>query len=212
MKKIKSTKDIIVNSTLRVYKKGFGYSKLTVFDVSAYYIAANADKDFLENTANDDIIEAYLWVEHDASYEFPLQVIGKFSIDLKIIFFKHTDTIKFNKERKCLMAKVNLPFNFFFFDIGKTIKGFSSSAVKIHIGTIIEISDREAIIKYAGNIEKDSYIKGHISIEGNDIDIIGKAVPAASSSDYGNYKIEFSGMNEKDRNRILDYVFNVYRE
>ena len=46
--KIRSTKDLRVNSVLRVYKKGFGYSKIHIIDNSDYYLAAGAEKEFID--------------------------------------------------------------------------------------------------------------------------------------------------------------------
>ena len=78
-------------SLLRVYKKGFGYGKMTVIDVNEYYLAALADNDFFNAVSDGDKLQAYLWVEDVASYEFEFDIIGRIDTRHKILFFRHTD-------------------------------------------------------------------------------------------------------------------------
>ncbi len=211
MKKLHSTLDIKMNSILRIYKKGFGYARLIVTDVTEHFFSVSGDDDFVAHVGQGDVVEAYYWVEHSASYEFTLEVLGKFEKELKLVFFKHTDALTWSEERKCLTAEVSIPFKFFTFSVDESAKVFSSKNVDPHEGAIVSLSDREALVRYDGVIEKNTFMRGHILVRGDDLAITGKPVPVPEAGQ-GVYRIEFSGMSEKERNRILDYIFTIYRE
>jgi len=84
--KLETTKKIIIGSTVRVYRKGFGYSKLTIVENNEHYLAATAEETFFHLVQEGDIVEAYLWVHDVASYEFYLQLIGKIVIGPEFSF------------------------------------------------------------------------------------------------------------------------------
>jgi hypothetical protein len=211
MKRIKSTRDLKVNDVLRVYKKGFGYSKLTVIDVHPEFISARAERDFVENVRQGDILESYFWSNRMSSYDFQLQVLGLFSIDLQIVFFKHTGKISWSRERKCLEAKVNIPFSFFIFDVDDIDSVFSSTDVKIKKGKIVRLGDREALFQYRGSLKNGAFIKGHLNVHDEKMDVIGK-IDYAEGFDNFTHLLNYTGMADRDREKILDYVFTIYRE
>ncbi len=211
MKRIKSTRDLKVNDVLRVYKKGFGYSKLSVIDVHPEFISAHADRDFIENIRQGDVLEAYYWSNRMSSYDFQLQVLGLFSIDLQIIFFRHTGKISWSRERKCLEAKVSIPFSFFIFDVDRLDRVFSSTSVKIKKGRIIRLSDREAFLRYSGSLKPGVFVKGHLDVNKEKMDVIGK-IEKADDAGSNMYLLNYTGMADRERERILDYIFTIYRE
>ena len=212
MIKINSTRDIKENSVLRIYKRGYGYSKITVFDVNDYFLAALADRDLIENVVEGDICKSYLWVENEASYEFTLEVLGMFGRDVSFIFFKHTDDILWSRSRKCLKADVRIPLNFFPLEVGNTGRNFNSKEITILRGTIVELSDREALLQFNGDMKESTFLKGHFSVDNISVDLIGRIVFSRVQDGERYYQIEFSGMSDRERDRILDYVFSVYRE
>ena len=67
MKKLETTTKIALGSLLRVYRKGFGYSKLTLIGNNDYYSAGLAAEDFFHSVREGDTVEAYLWGEGVAS-------------------------------------------------------------------------------------------------------------------------------------------------
>lgn len=209
MKKIKSTKNLMHGSIIRVYKKGFGYDKIKIVDVSDYFFAGISGYDFFSSAAYSDKIEAYYWLEDEASYEFRTEVIGKIQ-KYSIVIFDHTDEVEKNIGKKCLMASVQIPVTFFMFDTVKKPAPFSSEKIRYDYGTIVSLSDRNAILKSDKELPENIYIYGHIILDGTGIEIIGKS--ARSKNDPYLYEIEFRGMGDKERNIILDYVFGVYRE
>ena len=217
MKKITATKDIKLNAILRVYKKGYGYAKLVVIENNDYFLCALSDDEFISHVNNGDTIEAYLWVENIASYEFCLEITGKIGSstntlnDPKLIFFRHTEEIKRNEERKCLKAEVEISIKFFVFDTGKNDRSFSSEKVVLHDGKIIELGDREALVICNEDLGGVPFFRGHIVLNGEDFEIVGK-VESVSTVNEKLYQVFFTGMSDKDRNRLLDYVFSVYRE
>jgi hypothetical protein len=210
VKKLETTKKIVIGSVIRVYRKGFGYSKLTVMDNNEHYLAATAEDAFFHSIIEGDIVEAYLWVHDVASYEFYLQLIGKIVIGPRILFFSHTEKISRSVERKCLTAKVDLPVKFFTFDPGDVSKGISSEKIVTHTGTIILLSDREATLRSDENICCDRFFKGQIRIPHETIELIGMVVPVNEEKRI--YNILFAGMHDKERNKLLEYVFSTYRE
>jgi hypothetical protein len=210
MKKLETTKKIVVDTIFRVYRKGFGYSKLTVIENNDYYIAMMAEESFFHSIQEDDIVEAYLWVHEVASYEFYLQVIGKIVFGPRILFFGHTEKISRSVERKCLTAKVDLPIKFFTFDPGDDNKGISSEKIVSHTGTVILLSDREATIRCDENINGDRFLKGHIKIHNETIELVGMVDPVNDTKKI--YNVLFAGMHDKERNKLLEYVFSMYRE
>jgi hypothetical protein len=209
MKRLESTRKIGQNTLLRVYKKGFGYSRLTVIEVNEYYIAALAHAEFTENVKPGDEIDVYLWVENVASYDFHVKVVGKIESEHKILFLSHTEEIEWNSERRCLAAEVDIHVRFFLFDTGERDKTFSTEKVNFLEGRIIELGDRSARLKCSESLTDNAFYKGHIEINGSDLELVGKC----TLSDRKNvYDLTFTGMHDSERNRLLDYVFSVYRE
>ncbi|HOT46755.1 MAG TPA: hypothetical protein PLM53_00045 [Spirochaetota bacterium] len=210
MKKLESTRKIISGSVIRIYKKGFGYSKITVIDNTDYYLAAMADDDLFNAFHEGDLAEAYIWVEDVASYEFRLQLIGRIVSGPRVLFFSHTDEIARSTERKCLTATVRMPIKFFMFDPGDTEKGITSEEIVYHEGAVILLSDREATIQTKDDIRKARFLKGHIVINGQIIELVGMV--DSLNEPKGIYNVLFASMHEKDRKLLLDFIFSTYRE
>ncbi|MBP7734944.1 MAG: hypothetical protein KA369_03115 [Spirochaetes bacterium] len=210
MKKLESTRKIINGSDIRIYKKGFGYSKITVIDSTDYYLAAMADDDLYRAIREGDRVDSYLWVEDVASYEFELAYIGKITSGPPIIFFGHTDAITRSPDRKCLTATVKIPFKFFMFDPGDTKKGITSEHIVYHEGTVVLLSDREATIQTKEKIGGSRFLKGQVAIQGQVIELVGMVDELNESK--GIYNVLFAGMHEKERKAILEFIFATYRE
>ncbi len=210
MKKLETTRKIISGSVIRIYKKGFGYSKLTIIDNTDYYLAAMADEDLFNAFHEGDRAEAYIWVEDVASYEFRLQLIGRIVSGPLILFFGHTEEIARSTERKCLTATVHVPIRFFMFDPGDTDKGITSEEIVYHEGAVILLSDREATIQTKNDISRSRFLKGQIVVNGQVVELVGMVDPLNESK--GIYNVLFAGMHEKDRKMILDFIFSTYRE
>lgn len=210
MKKLETTRKIIIGSTIRVYKKGFGYSKFEVLENNDYYLAALARDDFFASVGTGDTLEAYLWVENEASYEFKLDIIGKIVSGPPVVFLNHTRTITRSEQRKCLTAQVSIPIKFFTFDPGNPSKGITTEQIVFHTGTIILLGDREATIRSDADIRGGKFIKGTITLDGATIETVGML--DCINDDKNIYNIIFTGMHEKVRNRILDHIFTIYRE
>ena len=211
MKKLETTKKLIPGSVLRVYKKGFGYSKLSVIEANDYYISLLADPEFSDITDPGDRIDVYLWVERVASYEFSCEVTGKISGEHRILFFSHTDRIKRSEERKCLKASVEIPFKFFTFEKGDPDRAMSSGEIIHQSGTIIELGDREAVLRTSSVIPEGHFVFGTITLGENSVRVLSRAQKRAVEGDH-TYDLAYQGMTEKIRNTVLDHVFSIYRE
>ena len=154
-------------------------------------------------------MEAYLWVEDIASYEFRAQVIGRISIGPPVLFFAHTNQVVRSTERKCLTATTDIPLTFFTFNPEKDSRAVSSEEVVSQKGKIILLTDREAAIKTESSIQ-GRFIKGRMTVSNEEIEIIGRLEDI--NPDKNVYNVLFVGMNDKTRMKILDYVYSVYRE
>ncbi len=209
MKKLKNTNQIPDGATLRIYFPGFGYSKLTVIDITEQFIGALAEDDFFEAISDGDQIECYFWVEHDASYEFTAKVIGRISRGRHILFLDHSKKIQRREERSCLSAAVSLPFRYFLFHSGFNGKSYHSEDLVYQDGTIVTLSDREMSFTATDKITDKSFVYGHLDIPGHRIELVGKII-LIDNENYAHALL--SGIQEKDRTHLLDYIFTVYRE
>lgn len=205
MKKITKTNDIKTNTPIRVYKKGYGYALLTLIENNDLFLICKAPEDFYTYIKENESVECYIWPYPDGSYDFSTIILGKIAQPFTILLLQHTDAITYNPSRQCLRAKVNLPFTFFTFSINTT-KSFSSEDIKWNEGTIVELTDREAVLQTS--IPLEHFVKGHLSLGTKDIDITGKVTGINST----HYDISFVGLDDTDRITILDYIFTVYRE
>jgi len=208
MKRISSTLNIPPGSVLRIYKKGFGYARVEINESNDRWFGVSAKDDFFSLVKDGDLVDAYYWLEDVASYEFSLTVIGRITVGEKILFFGHTDKISASRERKCLSTGVEIPIRFFIFDPKRLEKRFTSEKVYYHNGTVIELSDRDSVIRTPDPLPDNIFIYGHIVLDGRDIELIGKVEPVAERQ----YHVAMTGITEKDRHKILEYVYRVYRE
>ena len=210
MKKLETTRRILTGSIIRLYRKGFGYTAVTVLDNNEYYLSALAEEEFFNYCRENDPVEAYLWVENVASYQFTLSIIGKIDPGPRVLFFSHTDKIIRSEQRKCLTATVAIPIQFFTFNSGKNVKGISSKKIVYRSGSIILLSDREAVIRSNDDLSGAKFLKGSITLKDEAIEMVGTIAPINEEKNV--YNIIFTGMSDRERNRILEYVFSVYRE
>ncbi len=211
MKKIDSTRKISMGSIIRVYKQGFGYTRLTVIDNNDNFFGLTAENDFFNFITDGDKIQAYLWVEDVASYNFDLEAIGRIDSREKVLFFRHTDHIIRSNDRMCLTADVDLPIKFFVFETRGKGKSFTSEKVDFHYGTIVKLADRSAVIKCTDELSHELFYKGHVLINNEDLELVGKVKPVIENNEKL-YEISYVGMSDKERNRLLDYIFGIYRE
>jgi hypothetical protein len=210
MKKLETTKKIVIGTVIRAHRKGFGYSTFEVIENNDYYIAALAHEDFFRSVREGDLLESYLWVEDVASYEFNLTIIGKIVSGPPILFVGHTDDISRSPQRKCLTAQVDVPIKFFTFNPGDQTKGITTEEIVLHTGRIVLLADREATIRSDVDIRGSKFLKGTVTLDGEMIELVG--IIECINEEKNVYNLLFTGMHEKVRNRILDYIFSIYRE
>ncbi len=213
MKSIPSTEHLKPETMLRVYKRGFGYAKIRLVDVHDLFLAAEAPGDLFAHVQEGDMLEAYLWKEDVASFEFPLQVKGKIQVRLPIVFFAHTAKVTATRERKCLSAKVAMAVKFYPISLNHEDKRFYSEKITMHDGTIVEISDRDAVLKCSLDLPAGRLLNGHMPIGPHaNMEFTARVNARRDEGDERVYTIEYLGMHEKQRAEILDYVFTAYRE
>lgn len=213
MKKLETTRRLVPGTLLRVYRKGYGYGRFTVRDVTDDYFACLCAGNFFYNIVPGDQVEAYMWVENVASYDFMTRILGRLEhLDDNVppvLFLEHSVNIVRSETRRCLKAHVEMPFRFFLFDSGRIEKNFSSEEILFHQGTILELGDREMLFRPDDPLSARHFLYGHLKLGERQMEIIGKV---AAEGDTGLYTVSFPGIPEKERIQILDYIFDVYRE
>lgn len=55
-------------------------------------------------------------------------------------------------------------------------------------------------------------MRGHMPVGESDLEFTGRVTDCGVLEGLNAYTIEYLGMHEGERNRVLDYVFTVYRE
>lgn len=212
MRSIASTRDIREHSVIRAYRKGYGYAKLSVVVVNEHFLITTAPEDLFSSVSEGDRLDAYLWKENIASFEFPLRVIGRARDGLSFLIFAHTGEVRAGAERRCLKAAVDIPIRFFLLPVERGGKSFYTETIVFRAGRVAELGDREITIRSPEELSLTSLIKGHIPIADREIEFAGRIVSfSANGGDYS-YVVEFQGMSEKDRLLLLDKVFAEYRE
>ncbi len=212
MKKINSTREIRENTLIRVYKKGFGYSLLTTVENTEFILICRCDREFTDITRKGDRLECYLWLHQVSSFEFTTEVVGTMVNDIPLVMLAHTDDVKRNEERRCLSAEVDLPVTFFTFAIEDSDKNFYTEETNLVDATLTELSDREGVIICDGDTGQDHLLKGHMMLDDSRIDIIGNIEKVEKEGGKHRIHVSFVGLNDDERNKILNYVFSVYRE
>ncbi len=207
VKKMETTLQIPEGMVVRVYRKGFGYSIITVLGNNQHFLAALCDEDFFTSTGDGETVDAYLWQEGVASYEFPLVVIGRTTRGTRILLFSHTERIASSVNRKCLMAKVDIPAVFFISPLNPDGQIFSSEKLTHRSGVVVMMSDREIILQYDAEMPRGELFYGKINID-EEIELIGVVEGKVEAG----YSILLSGIPERTRQLLLDYVFRFYRE
>ena len=212
MKKINSTREIKENTLIRVYKKGFGYSLLTTVENTEFFLICRCDREFTDIARKGDSLECYLWLHQVSSFEFNTEVVATMINDIPLVMLTHTDAIKRNDERKCLRAEVDLPITFFTFAIEDSDKNFYTEETNLVNAKLIELSDRGGIIACDCDPGQDHLLKGHMMLNDSRIDIIGNIEKIEREGEKTRMHVSFVGLNDDERNKILNYVFSVYRE
>ncbi len=212
MKSLTSTKNLKPEFLLRAYKKGYGYARLRIIDVNEYFLAVIAPEDFFQHSAEGDQFDMYLWKEGTASFDFTLTVLGKIKSTEPLLVLSHTDTIHASDMRKCLKAAVNLPVKYYPLTLNRKNKSFYTEDIVFRQGRIVELSDREAVLQAADELPLTCLVNVHIPVGSDDVEVTGRITSYCSEDLVHSYEIEYIGMSDKDRGRILEYVFTVYRE
>lgn len=221
MKQLATTAELREGLVLRAYRKGFGYARLEVVGVTPYFYLTDAPEDFYLCVETGEVLLGYLWTQNSVSFEFEMKVAGKFVIPpdddggsgdvRRFLAIAHTGDISSSSERKCLKAAVSLPFRFFTIRVARSDRSFYTEEIHYLDGTITMMSDREAVLETDHDLPLTALLRGRLGFDENDIDVTARIVNAESGSP-NRYDIEYTGMSDRERNRILEYVFSIYRE
>ncbi len=226
MKQLATTLDLKEDLVLRAYLKGYGYARLVIAGVTRYFYLTDAPADFHGMVQEGAVLLGYLWTQNSISFEFTMEVAGKITVPHgrlsagnpdtgdapeHFIAFIHTADISSTAERKCLHADVALPFRFFTIAVPRSDRSFYTEEIQYLDGIITMLGDREAVLETAEEIPLTGLVRGHLTFDGDDIDITAR-ITSVESGAVNRYDIEYTGMSDRERNRILEYVFSIYRE
>lgn len=151
MKVLGTTRNLKEGCVLRVYRKGFGYARLTVVTVNDHFLAALSPEDLFIRVAEKDTLEAYFWQEGACSFEFTLVIAGKAATSGFILIFSHTGDIRKQEGRSCLRAKVGIPIRYYPLSVNRQEGSFYKEDISFRQGTVVELTDREAVFTTPGN-------------------------------------------------------------
>jgi hypothetical protein len=93
---------------------------------------------------------------------------------------------------------------FFSFNPSDEGKMFQSTAPSFQQATILEMTDREAVLETSGKAEGKIF-RGHIKIGDKTIDLAGKATEEAS----GKYRLQILSLENRDRKMLLNYIYRT---
>ncbi|HNU90960.1 MAG TPA: hypothetical protein PKO25_03725 [Spirochaetota bacterium] len=221
MKHLATTAELKEGLVLRAYRSGFGYARLVVAGVTPYFYVTEAPDDFYRCVEAGETLSGYLWTQNSVSFEFGMSVAGKISVppggsdssagDRRFLAIAHTVDITSSPERRCLKASVSLPFRFFKISLAKSERSFYTEEIDHLDGVITMLSDREAVLETDHDLAPEALIRGRLSFDENHVDITARVL-SAERGRIMRYDIEYTGLGERERNRILEYVFSIYRE
>ena len=212
MKELGTTRNLKEGCVLRAYRRGFGYARLTVVAVNDHFLAALSPEDLFLRVAEKDTLEAYFWQEGAFSFEFTLAVAGKAETSGFILIFSHTGDIRKREGRRCLRARIGIPIKYYPLSVNRQERRFYREDITFRRGTVVELTDREAVFTTPEELVPATLVRGHMPVGKSDLEFTGRITGCGALEGLNTYTIEYLGMHESERNRILDYVFTVYRE
>ena len=215
MKQLATTAELREGLVLRAYRQGFGYAGCGgwVTRILPYH---PEDSTCASKRGGSSAI-----CGPEPALRIEMKVAGKFVIPpdddggsgdvRRFLAIAHTGDISSSSERKCLKAAVSLPFRFFTIRVARSDRSFYTEEIHYLDGTITMMSDREAVLETDHDLPLTALLRGRLGFDENDIDVTARIVNAESGSP-NRYDIEYTGMSDRERNRILEYVFSIYRE
>jgi hypothetical protein len=136
-------------------------------------------------------------------YEWPSRIAGHISADKQYLVLSHSTEIKWIVSDPSVSIKSELPITFFSFQSANETHLFNSKKPRVLNGIITSLSEAGAFLESNSTI-KGTIIVGHMQLCGKSVDISGNITKTDKKREW---YITFSGTDEPNRTRILDYIY-----
>ena len=200
---ILNTETIKVGNLLRFRTDAYGYGLFSLEENTRRFMLVKAETEAIPVFRQGDTLDIYLNSEKKGSYTWQSRVLGNIKDDEgELIALSHCPDAKWSTERVCIRTHAHIPFVFFAFNPSDEGKVFQSCAPDFQKATVLEMTDREAILETDKKID-GSIFRGHLQLGDKSIDVAGKA----TEESYDRYRLQILGLENRDRKLLLEYIY-----
>lgn len=198
-----NTQDIKPGNLLRFSSNDFGYGLFSIVENLPRFILVKHEARIPSGLNDGENLIISLCTGKKGSYEWESRILGRIKDgNEELLALSHCSDVAWREDRGCISIHAHLPFVFFAFNPSDESRLFEASSPHIQHATILEMTDREAILKTETKAE-GSIFKGHLQLGNMTIDVAGKAV----EEDQDRYRLQILSLEERDRKLLLDYIY-----
>lgn len=198
-----NTEDIKPGNLLRFSSKGFGYGLFSIVENLPRFMLVKHEARIPSGLNDGDSLIVSLCTGKKGSYEWESTILGRIHDGKNdLLAISHCSDAVWRDDRGCISIHAHLPFVFFSFNPSDDSRLFESSAPHIQHATILEMTDREVLLKTETKAD-GSIFKGHLQLGDRTIDVAGKAVEEGGDR----YRLQILSLEEHDRKLLLDYIY-----
>ena len=200
-----NTTTIKAGTFLRFERKGFIYGLFTIVENLDRFILLRPESEISPPLEEGENLEMSLCSGKAGAYLWKCSVLGRIhDSEGSLIAVSHCSEAEWRPDKGCITTHAHLPFVFFSFNPSDEGKMFQSTAPSFQQATILEMTDREAVLETSGKAEGKIF-RGHIKIGDKTIDLAGKATEEAS----GKYRLQILSLENRDRKMLLNYIYRT---
>lgn len=200
---ILNTEDIKAGNLLRFRTDAYGYGLFSLEENLKRFMLVKAEMESSPVFEQGDSLDIYLSSEKKGSYSWQSRVLGKIKDPQgELIALAHCPDAKWSTERICIRTHAHIPFVFFAFNPSDESRMFESSAPDFQKATVLEMTDREAILETGKKID-GSIFRGHLQLGNRSIDVAGKA----TEESHDRYRLQILSLENRDRKVLLEYIY-----
>jgi hypothetical protein len=198
-----NTETIKVGNLIRFRTDAYGYGLFSLAENLRRFMLVKAETETHPHFQAGDNLDIYLNSEKKGSYSWKSRVLGTIKDNEgELIAISHCPDAKWSTERVCIRTHAHIPFVFFAFNPSDESKLFESSAPDFQKATVLEMTDREALLETEKKIN-GSIFKGHLQLGDKSIDVAGKATEESNDR----YRLQILSLENRDRRLLLDYIY-----
>lgn len=213
---LRSTRNVNVQQRLKIVLPGVGGFQSQVVEVLRKYLAIAYPQGKVPAGFNwtGQKINVYFWRADDAGYSFATKVIEDFSgKKFPILHIGHSDAITRKQKRRSVRVKVSAQANIFPLknlefanEIYESGRGLRSK--------IVDVSEDGAALVVGGKGKVGMPLKMQFTLNDTDIVMNGvvRGVSFNQKKNQSTLHIQASSVSNRMKNRILQYVYNIFKE